>query len=118
MKIEDKDIATIEALHDMLLDKHKVPLDHPTMKKSRELTAKMYLDMGYVKKKKDDGSIEYLSTRLTEMNCVYHHACGLDPCVPYECEHFKFKMKDEDEPEDGIIPPEWIEQHNSDPSKW
>lgn len=40
--IIDSDIATIEALHDLLLDEHGYPLDFITLKKARELTAKMY----------------------------------------------------------------------------
>ena len=42
VEISDSDIATIEALHDLLLDKHKYSLEFPTLKKARELTAKMY----------------------------------------------------------------------------
>lgn len=37
----DSDIATIEALHDLLLDAHGYQLDFITLKKARELTAKM-----------------------------------------------------------------------------
>ncbi len=40
IKITDSDIATIEALHDLLLENYK--LDCPPLKKARELTAKMY----------------------------------------------------------------------------
>ena len=41
--ILDSDIATIEALHDLLLDSHDgYKLDFITLKKARELTAKMY----------------------------------------------------------------------------
>lgn len=40
--IIDSDIATIEALHDLLLDEHGYQLDFITLKKARELTAKMY----------------------------------------------------------------------------
>lgn len=40
--IVDSDIATIEALHDLLLDRHGYSLDFITLKKARELTAKMY----------------------------------------------------------------------------
>ena len=40
--IVDSDIATIEALHDLLLDKHGYSLDFITLKRARELTAKMY----------------------------------------------------------------------------
>ena len=40
--IEDRDIATIEALHDLLLDAHGYSLDFITLKRARELTAKMY----------------------------------------------------------------------------
>jgi hypothetical protein len=42
VKIVDSDIATIEALHDLLLDAHGYSLDFRTLKKARELTAKMY----------------------------------------------------------------------------
>lgn len=42
MKIEDKDIATVEALHDLLLDKHGYELSFITLKRARELTKKMY----------------------------------------------------------------------------
>jgi len=40
--IIDSDIATIEALHDLLLDAHGYSLDFITLKRARELTAKMY----------------------------------------------------------------------------
>lgn len=40
--IKDSDIATIEALHDLLLDKHGYKLDFLTLKNARELTKKMY----------------------------------------------------------------------------
>ena len=42
LEIQDSDIATIEALHDLLLDKHGYSLDFITLKKARELTKKMY----------------------------------------------------------------------------
>jgi len=42
VEIEDRDIATIEALHDLLLDAHGYSLDFITLKRARELTAKMY----------------------------------------------------------------------------
>lgn len=42
VSIVDSDIATIEALHDLLLDAHGYSLDFITLKKARELTAKMY----------------------------------------------------------------------------
>ena len=36
VEIEDRDIATIEALHDLLLDAHCYSLDFITLKKARE----------------------------------------------------------------------------------
>jgi hypothetical protein len=45
--IKDSDIATIEALHDLLLDGEGYPLNHPTLKRGRELTAKLYKILGY-----------------------------------------------------------------------
>ncbi len=42
VKIVDSDIATIEALHDLLLDAHGYSLDFITLKRARELTNKMY----------------------------------------------------------------------------
>ena len=42
VEIVDSDIATIEALHDLLLDTHGYSLDFITLKRARELTAKMY----------------------------------------------------------------------------
>ena len=42
VNIVDSDIATIEVLHDLLLDAHGYSLDFITLKKARELTAKMY----------------------------------------------------------------------------
>ena len=42
VEIVDRDIATIEALHDLLLDTHGYSLDFITLKRARELTAKMY----------------------------------------------------------------------------
>ena len=45
--IKDSDIATIEALHDLLLDKEGYPINHPTLKRGRELTYKLYKMLGY-----------------------------------------------------------------------
>ena len=42
VQMADSDIATIEALHDLLLDAHGYSLDFITLKKARELTAKIY----------------------------------------------------------------------------
>lgn len=42
VEIIDSDIATIEALHDLLSDVHGYQLDFITLKRARELTAKMY----------------------------------------------------------------------------
>ena len=42
VNILDSDIATIEALHDLLLDAHGYSLDFITLKRARELTLKMY----------------------------------------------------------------------------
>ena len=40
--ITDFDIATVEALHDLLLDKHNYSLNHITLANARVLTNKMY----------------------------------------------------------------------------
>lgn len=40
--IKDRDIDTIEALHDLLLDAHGYSIDFIALKRARELTAKMY----------------------------------------------------------------------------
>lgn len=45
--ITDMDIATVEALHDLLLDSHGYSLDHITLTRARELTKKMYSIQGY-----------------------------------------------------------------------
>ena len=42
IEIQDSDIATIEALHDLLLDTHGYWVDFIALKRARELTAKMY----------------------------------------------------------------------------
>ena len=42
VNIIDSDIATIEALHDLLLDAHGYSLELITLKRARELTDKMY----------------------------------------------------------------------------
>ncbi len=42
IKIQDNDIATIEVLHDLLLDVHKYSLEHTALKRARHLTAKMH----------------------------------------------------------------------------
>jgi hypothetical protein len=42
LKIKDYDIATIEHLHDCLLGRKGYSLNHPMLKRSRELTAKLY----------------------------------------------------------------------------
>lgn len=47
LNIKDSDIATIEALHDLLLDGQGYPLNYPTLKRGRELTAKLYKILGY-----------------------------------------------------------------------
>ena len=45
VNIVDSDIATIEALHDLLLDAHGYSLDFVPLKRARELTAKMYSEI-------------------------------------------------------------------------
>ena len=47
VKIQDRDIATIEALHDLLIDAHGYSLEFITLKRARELTAKMYKSFEY-----------------------------------------------------------------------
>ena len=42
LKIEDYDIATVEYLHDCLIEKEGYSLKHPMLKRSRELTAKLH----------------------------------------------------------------------------
>jgi hypothetical protein len=42
LKFYDSDIATIEALHDCLLDLHGLSLDSKTLTRARELTLRMY----------------------------------------------------------------------------
>lgn len=42
LTFNDGDIATVEALHDLLLDNGVCSLDCETLKRARELTAKMY----------------------------------------------------------------------------
>lgn len=42
INITDNDIATIEVLHDLLLETHGYNLDSITLKRARELTARMY----------------------------------------------------------------------------
>ena len=42
VEIIDSDIATIEALHDLLLDAHGYSLGSTPLKRARELTRKMY----------------------------------------------------------------------------
>lgn len=42
LEIKDKDIATIEALHDVLLDEKILGLNARCMKESRALTQRMY----------------------------------------------------------------------------
>jgi hypothetical protein len=42
LKIEDYDIATVEHLHDCLIEKEGYSLNHPLLKRSRELTAKLH----------------------------------------------------------------------------
>lgn len=41
IQVEYKDIAIIERLHDMLLDKYGVPLNHQLLKESRKLTSQL-----------------------------------------------------------------------------
>jgi len=43
VQINDSDIATVEALHDLLLDAHGYSRNHPTLKRARLLTQKMYM---------------------------------------------------------------------------
>lgn len=42
VEIADSDIATVEALHDLLIDEHGYKASHPTLVKARQLTHKMY----------------------------------------------------------------------------
>ena len=51
VEIERRDIATIEVLHDLLYDAHGYSLDHFALKRSRELTEKMYQAFKLHKKK-------------------------------------------------------------------
>ena len=44
--IRDKDIATIEAMHDLLLD-HGHKLDERALRESRDLTNRMYKSLGW-----------------------------------------------------------------------
>ena len=46
LEFADKDIATIEALHDMLLD-HDHKLNEPALNNARDLTDRMYKALGY-----------------------------------------------------------------------
>jgi hypothetical protein len=42
LEIKDRDIATIEAMHDTLLDEKVLGLNARSMKESRDLTQRMY----------------------------------------------------------------------------
>ena len=53
VEITDFDIATIEALHDLLLDEAGFDLNHKTLIYARQLTKKMY--EAFDKKEKDNG---------------------------------------------------------------
>ena len=46
LEIKDKDIATIEALHDTLLDNKVLGLNARSMKESRALKQRMYKALG------------------------------------------------------------------------
>ena len=56
MKILDCDIATIEALHDLLIDDHDYSSEHKALERARELTSKMYKDMDKENKKRKFGA--------------------------------------------------------------
>jgi len=45
MKINDKDIATIEMLHDRLLEEEIYDLNSDLLKNARKLTQKMYKEL-------------------------------------------------------------------------
>ena len=50
MKITDKDIATIEALHDLLLDENITTFKSACLVRARELTRRMYIELEYKSK--------------------------------------------------------------------
>ena len=52
--MEDKDVATIEQLHDMLFDKFGVPLSHPLLEKSRELSQRIFNQIEIIRKYERD----------------------------------------------------------------
>jgi len=73
MIIKDSDIATIEALHDLLLDKHEYKLEHQTLKNSRVLTAKMYHAIEYQMSEKEvKAQIDSIKEfrKINKFNCV------------------------------------------------
>ena len=65
VEILDSDIATIEALHDLLLDNHEYSLDFIRLKKARELTRKMYNAFEH-----DPRSIDILNLNSRARNCL------------------------------------------------
>jgi hypothetical protein len=70
--IVDSDIATIEALHDLLLDHHGYKLDFITLKRARELTAKMYAAL-YPKRERQttNKNMRGLQFKITHRNlCI------------------------------------------------
>lgn len=71
MEIKDSDIATVEALHDLLLDYHGYKLDHPTLKKARKLTNRMYEDIKLSPNNKkyfdkEEANIQLIKKRVEE----------------------------------------------------
>lgn len=77
MKIEDKDIATIEAAHDMLLEEKIVDFDSRNLKELRTLASRMYKHLGIDSKEnlnmiegsydKDGNAKHYDSQRLNSI---------------------------------------------------
>jgi hypothetical protein len=65
MIITDMDIATVEALHDLLLDKHGYPLSHVTLTRARALAAKMY-DLAKIERKPEWSELFKLVEKMRE----------------------------------------------------
>lgn len=71
MNIQDKDIATIEALHDLLLDNRICKTHHPALKNARLLTRRMYNEVELTRSTCSHEKREYIGSNL--MKCL---GCG------------------------------------------
>lgn len=80
MQIKDKDIATIEVLHDFILHHTHVKSNNVMLKKSRELTSRMYL---HLNNKYNRDKIE--TPKIFEFTLSNKDSVSIYEAIGYDC---------------------------------